>query len=85
MKTVEMPRSNRQLRKMVDDAQQETILLVSRGKPVAALVGVESLDVEARTLGTNPEFLKILRRSFSDLKRGKTFSLAEMRRRVGAG
>ncbi len=85
MKTVEMPRSNRQLRKMVDDAQGEAILLVSRGKPVAALVGVENLDVEAHTLGTNPKFLKILRRSLSDLKRGKTFSLAEMRRRVGAG
>ena len=85
MKTVEMPSSNRQLRKMVDEAQGEAILLVSGGKPVAALVGVEDLDIEALSLGTNPKFLRILRRSFSDLKRGRKLSLAEMRHRVKAG
>jgi hypothetical protein len=85
MKTIEMPTSNRQLRKMVDEAQGETILLVCDGKPIAALVGVEDLDIETLSLGTNSKFLRILRRSFSDLKRGKKLSLAEMRRRVGAG
>ena len=85
MKTVEMPPSNRQLRKMVDEAQGEAILLVSGGKPVAALVGVEDLDIEALSLGTNPKFLRILRRSLSDLKRGRKLGLAEMRRRVNAG
>ncbi len=85
MKTVEMPASNRQLRKMVDEAQGEAILLLADGKPVAALVGVEDLDLETLSLGTNPKFLRILRRSFSELKRGRKLSLAEMRRRVAAG
>ena len=85
MKTVEMPPSNRQLRKMVNEAQGEAILIVSGGKPVAALVGVEDLDIEDLSLGTNPKFLQILRRSLSDLKRGRKLSLAEMRRRVNAG
>ncbi len=85
MKTMEMPSSNRQLRKMVHEAQGEPILLVSDGRPLAALVGVEDMDVESLSLGTNPKFLRILRRSFSELKRGKKLSLVEMRRRVGAG
>jgi|WetSurMetagenome_2_1015567.scaffolds.fasta_scaffold805020_2 hypothetical protein len=85
MKTVKIPSSNRQLRKMVDEAQDEAILLVSGGKPVAALVGVGDLDLESLSLGTNPKFLRILRRSLSDLKRGRRLSLTEMRRRVGAG
>ena len=82
MKTVEVPPANKQLRRMVKDAQSDPLLLTQRGKPVAALVSVEGMDQESLSLSTNPKFLRILRKSFQELDRGSRISLAEMRKRV---
>jgi PHD/YefM family antitoxin component YafN of YafNO toxin-antitoxin module len=82
MKTVEVPSENKQLRRMVKQAQNDPLLLTQRGKPVAALVSVQGADQETLSLSTNPKFLRILRKSFQELDRGSRISLAEMHKRV---
>jgi prevent-host-death family protein len=82
MKTVEVPSENKQLRRMVKQAQNDPLVLTQRGKPVAALVSVEGVDQETLSLSTNPKFLRILRKSFQELDRGLRITMAEMRRRV---
>jgi antitoxin (DNA-binding transcriptional repressor) of toxin-antitoxin stability system len=82
MKTLEVSATNRQLRKMIAEAQVETVVLAEDGKPVAAIVPIRDMDAESLSLGTNPKFLRLLRRSFRQLDRGKRVSLPEMRKRL---
>ena len=83
MKTIEIA-GNRHLRKIVDQAADETVMITSAGRPVAALVSMEGIDAESLSLGTNSKFLRILRKSFKEIDHGRQVSLAEMRKRVGA-
>lgn len=84
MKTVELSALNKQFRAMVRSAQTEALVLTSRGRAVAAIVGLSGVDAETASLSTNPKFLRILRRSFADLAHGRTVTLAEIRKRVKA-
>ncbi|MCY2953003.1 MAG: hypothetical protein NTU53_13660 [Planctomycetota bacterium] len=83
MKTIEVPSTNKQLRKMMSEAQSDTLVFTDKGKPIAALIAIEGIDAESLSLATNPKFLKILRRSFAELDKGRGVGLAEMRKRVG--
>jgi antitoxin (DNA-binding transcriptional repressor) of toxin-antitoxin stability system len=82
MKTLEIPATNRQLRQMIAEAQTETVVLAEDGKPVAALVPIRDMDAESLSLGTDPKFLRLLRRSFRVLNGGNRVSLSEMRKRL---
>ena len=83
MKTIEIA-GNRQLRKMLDQAADQTVMITDAGKPVAALVSMEGMDAESLSLGTNSKFLRMLRKSFKQIDQGRQITLAEMRKRVGA-
>jgi antitoxin (DNA-binding transcriptional repressor) of toxin-antitoxin stability system len=82
MKTMEIPSGQKQLREAVRLGEEETIVLTRRGKPVAAVIPMRGVDAETLRLGTSQKFLTILRRSFRQLDRGRTISLAEMKRRI---
>jgi hypothetical protein len=82
MKTMEMPASQGEFQRAMRQGRREGIVLIERGKPVAAIVPIEDADAETLSLSTNPTFLKILRQSFKQLDAGRALSLAEMRSRV---
>jgi hypothetical protein len=82
MKTLEVPATNRKLRKMVADARDGTLVLTEDGRPVAALVSINGMDAESLAVGNSSKFQRIIRRSIRELDAGQGISLAEMRKRV---
>jgi len=82
MKSIEVPSTDKRLRKIISELQNETVLLTEEGKPVAALVDIAGMDAESLSLGTNAKFLRILRKSFKELDKGQRISLVELRKRA---
>ena len=64
--------------------RKDTWLLTRRGKPVAAVVPINSeADLETFRLSHNPRFIEIVNRSWASYKKDGGVSLEEMRRRHG--
>ena len=82
MKTMEFPVGQKELRAAIRRGEEETVVLIRRGKPVAAVVPMKRIDAESLKLGTSRKFMSILRKSFKELDQGRGISLAEMKRRV---
>ncbi len=83
MKTLQMPRSGKQLREAIREAEGKAVILTEGGKPVVAMVPIEGADRETLSLSTNPKFLAILRRSLREFDAGHVIEQDEMRRRLG--
>ncbi len=65
-------------------ARKDTWVLTRRGKPVAAVVPINSgVDLESFGLSHNPRFIEILNRSWASYEEKGGISLEEMRRRHG--
>ena len=54
-------------------------MITSNKKPVAALVSVKGMDRESLALSLSPNFARIIRRARSEAKRGKVFSLKQVK------
>ena len=67
------------------DLNNEPIIITSSGKPIAALVPLDSTDLETASLSTNPKFLELIGRSRSHHQAQGGISSDEMRRRLGLG
>ena len=64
--------------------RKDTWVLTRRGKPVAAVVPINSeADLETFGLSHNPRFIEIVNRSWASYKKNGGVSLEEMRRRHG--
>lgn len=83
MRTVELDDANRPLSEYVPDVSQEPMIITVKGKPVAALVAIENADLETVSLSTNPDFLSLIERSRSRMRREGGLSPDEMRSRLG--
>jgi antitoxin (DNA-binding transcriptional repressor) of toxin-antitoxin stability system len=59
------------------------IVVVKRGKPIAAVVPIRNADEETVTLSTNRKFLKIIERSRARVKKKGGIAAGELRRRLG--
>jgi hypothetical protein len=74
-------------RDAVEDAltrsQIEPLVITRDGKPVAALVPIEDVDLESLSLSHNPEFIAMLERSRRSAKEKGTIPFEEMKRRLG--
>ncbi|HEY4235455.1 MAG TPA: type II toxin-antitoxin system prevent-host-death family antitoxin [Lacipirellulaceae bacterium] len=57
------------------------VIVTSGGRPVAALVPIENMDLETVSLSTNREFLELIERSRAGLRAEGGISSEEMRRR----
>jgi antitoxin (DNA-binding transcriptional repressor) of toxin-antitoxin stability system len=65
-------------------SKEETWVLTRRGKPVAAVVPIRpGVDPETLALSHNPEFIKIINRSWKDYEEHGGISMEEMRRKHG--
>jgi prevent-host-death family protein len=76
MKTVSVRDLQKTVKKCVDAAQDERIVVTRNGKPAALLVGLEGQDWEAVLLQTSPTFWKLIEKR----RKETTVSLSEMRK-----
>ena len=80
MKTISVRDLQKQIRSVVETAQDDQVTITRNGQPVAVMVGVEGADWETVAVETSRSFWKEIAR-----RRGqKTISLAEIRNRLGA-
>lgn len=73
-------------RSLADDAREaigEPLVVTRRGKPVAAVVPVEGMDLESLALATHPDFIALIERSRASERAGGGLTLEEMRRKYG--
>jgi prevent-host-death family protein len=64
-------------------AERDPIVVVSRGKPVAAVIPLRNTDAETVALSTNKRFLGIIKKSSQRLKKDGGISSKELRHRLG--
>ena len=84
MKTIELSEATGPLSDYAQRAEGEALIVTEGGRPVAALVPVEQLDLESLSLSTNPEFLSLIEESRSRCPPGTGISTDEMRSRLAA-
>ncbi len=83
MKIIELAKATAPLAEYARKVKREPVVLVAKGKPVAALVPVGNADLETVALSTHPRFLAVIERSRARQKAEGGSSTEEMRRRLG--
>lgn len=68
---------------LLEHAKKDTVVLTCRGKPVAALVPVDSDQWEDWVVSTHPDFIEIIKRSEARYKSEGGISMDEIRRKYG--
>ncbi len=80
MKTIEIKKASKPLSDYAKKLNDEILVITSNKKPIAAMVSLENVDMESLSLSTNPEFMKIIKKSRREFKLGKKLSLDEIKR-----
>lgn len=83
MKGLEISTATASLTDYASEVGTEPMVLITNGKPIAALLSIAGVDVESLSLSSNPEFLSILAESRARLKAEGGISSQEMRRKLG--
>lgn len=66
-----------------DGKKHGKVNLKKRGKPIAALVSIENVDLETLTLSTHPQVIELIERARARQKTEGGIPSVEMRRRLG--
>jgi hypothetical protein len=82
MRTIELANATATLAEYADKLGDEPVILTSGGRPVAALISLENVDLETISLSTNPRFLEIIEHSRMRYQQEGGISAEEMRRRL---
>lgn len=83
MKVIAIEDANLTLADYARDVETEPVVVTIDGKPVAALVAIENVDLETLSLSENPQFLALIERSRIRQQTAGGISSDEMRRRLG--
>jgi len=83
MKTVELAKATEPLSDYVRRAAKDPLLVVSRGRAVAALVRISQADRERLAVSSNARFQSIVRKARRQVAAGKSYSSEEVRRVLG--
>ncbi len=78
MKTVTVRDLQKSVKKAVDSAQDDRVVVTRHGQPAAVLVGVEGQDWETVVLETSSELWKLI----EDRRGEATVSLEELERKL---
>lgn len=81
MKTVEIGEATGPLSRYTRQARHEPLVIMRRGRPVAAVISIRGVDLEDLSLTTNADFIRVIERSRADYRASGGFSLQDMRRR----
>jgi len=83
VKTIDIAKTSGQLREYAKNAKREVVVVTQRGKPLAAVVGLDDFDYESLSLSTNAAFIDIIARSRARLEKEGGIPAAEVRRKLG--
>lgn len=61
----------------------DTVVVTSEGRPIAALISLQNVDEETISLSTNPDFIAIIEHSRRRQEEEGGISSNEMRKRLG--
>jgi antitoxin (DNA-binding transcriptional repressor) of toxin-antitoxin stability system len=82
MKTLPITKATGPLADYALNLERRALVVTARGKPIAALVPLENVDLETLSLSTNPEFLDLIEHSRRRLEREGGIPEEEIRRRL---
>jgi prevent-host-death family protein len=83
IRTIDITEATQPLADYAQQANDGTVVVTSRGEPIAAVVPVGDADWESVSLSLNPEFIEIIERSRARHAKEGGISSAEVRRRFG--
>jgi hypothetical protein len=83
VKTIRLSTASGTLAEYAARLSDEIVLLTDRNRAVAALVPLRGVDRESILLSGHPAFLRIIRRSRADFRKGRTISLRDMKATFG--
>nr|VFJ66754.1 MAG: prevent-host-death family protein [Candidatus Kentron sp. FW] len=83
MKTMDISEATASLAEYARVVAAEPVVITSDGRPLMALLDMKDIDFETFSLGTNPEFMQIIRQSRERHEKEGGISGEEMRRRLG--
>jgi len=79
MKTLELREASKPIADYAAKLGSDSIVITSNNRPVAALVSLEGAERESLALSLHPAFRRIIRRARAEVKRGKVFSLEQVK------
>ena len=85
MKTLELEKASKTLADYAANLGSESIVITSNKKPLAALVLLKDAERESLSLGLNPSFMRIIRRARAEVRRGKVYSLRQVKEELLTG
>jgi prevent-host-death family protein len=85
MKTVEMNKATKSLGHYVQEVDDEAIVVVRNGKPIAVLSTAKGMDAESIALANAPEFAKIIQRSRRRQSVEGGIEISQLRQSLGLG
>ena len=83
MKKIMLAKATASLADFARALQGEMLVLTQAGRPVAALVPIQGMDLESLAVGTSPAFLDIIQRSRHRYEQEGGISLEQVRARLG--
>src|SRR5712692_11910293 len=85
MKTLELRKASKALADYAANLGSGSIVVTSNRRPVAALVSLKGVDRECLSVSLDPAFMRIIRRARAEVRRGKVYSLEQVKREMLAG
>jgi hypothetical protein len=83
MKRIAIESCSLSVQELAKLAETDPVILTREGNPILGIVGVDEVEVEAWSLGSNPDFLALMERFRGRGRQEGGISLAEVRRRLG--
>jgi prevent-host-death family protein len=81
VKTVEIAEATGALSDYAQMARRETVVVTRRGRPIAAVVPIDDMDLETLSVSTNSDFIAIIERSRARHRPEGGISLDEIRKK----
>lgn len=81
--TIDITETNHPLLDYIQHIDTEPTVVMREGKPIAAVVSIDDVDMESLSLSTNPQFLAIIEQARATHKPGTGMSSNEVRKQLG--
>ncbi len=82
MKKLTIQKATAALAVYAQNLKGEPLVVTDGGKPIAALVPVEGIDLESLAVATNPDFVELIERSRRQFRNGRSTPLRDVREQL---